>query len=199
MRARPAYRRNRNREGGGGPRGVRFHAAKRKAQLNSPAFETAATSAGVDIHDIPGRTIGYLHPKREVILVRTAGAAAAIVISFGLRRNINFSVGAPALEATRSAGNGRRLSEAAMWASTGGRLPSWRRVSITRTARVFFAWMAGDMWPILNSYRRSRGIRTTGRGAEISYFPQPLLNYLRTTTFLICFSMLFSLSRSKWI
>jgi hypothetical protein len=46
---------------------------------HSPAFETAATSSGEDIHDIPGRIRGYLHPKREVILVRTAGTAAIIV------------------------------------------------------------------------------------------------------------------------
>jgi hypothetical protein len=40
--------------------------------------------------------IGYLHPKREVILVRTAGATA-IVILFCLRYNVNLIVGEPAL------------------------------------------------------------------------------------------------------
>ena len=42
----------------------------------SPAFETAATSSGRDIQDMPGKIKGYLQPKREVILVTTAGAAA---------------------------------------------------------------------------------------------------------------------------
>jgi hypothetical protein len=36
-----------------------------------PAFEIAATSSGVDIHDIPGKTSGYLHPNILVILVLT--------------------------------------------------------------------------------------------------------------------------------
>ena len=38
----------------------------------SPAFETAATSAGSDIQDMPGRIRGYLHEKSEVIRVRIA-------------------------------------------------------------------------------------------------------------------------------
>lgn len=45
----------------------------------SPAFETAATSSGRDIQDMPGKIKGYLQPKREVILVTTAGAAAISV------------------------------------------------------------------------------------------------------------------------
>jgi len=48
----------------------------------SPAFETAATSVGDDIHDIPGRTMGYLHPNREVMRVRTAGTVAVIAIDY---------------------------------------------------------------------------------------------------------------------
>mmetsp|Transcript_2957 Transcript_2957/g.8097 ORF Transcript_2957/g.8097 Transcript_2957/m.8097 type:complete len:264 (-) Transcript_2957:65-856(-) len=34
-----------------------------------PAFETAATSSGVEIQDIPGRTIGWSQPKRSVMRV----------------------------------------------------------------------------------------------------------------------------------
>jgi hypothetical protein len=34
-----------------------------------PAFETAATSSGVEIHDIPGSTIGTLQLKSLVIRV----------------------------------------------------------------------------------------------------------------------------------
>ena len=45
----------------------------------SPAFETAATNVGDDIHDIPGRMMGYLHPNREVMRVRTAGAVMVVV------------------------------------------------------------------------------------------------------------------------
>jgi hypothetical protein len=65
----------------------------------------------VDIHDIPGRMIGYLHPKSEVILVRTAGAAA-IVISFCLRlHNVNLT----SWESLRSGGDeeGRRAASGA--------------------------------------------------------------------------------------
>lgn len=36
-----------------------------------PAFETAATSSGVLIHDIPGSTTGYLQLKSFVIRVVT--------------------------------------------------------------------------------------------------------------------------------
>jgi hypothetical protein len=48
---------------------------------HSPALETAATNVGDDIHDIPGSNMGYLHPKREVIRVRTAGAAVAAMVA----------------------------------------------------------------------------------------------------------------------
>ena len=39
-----------------------------------PALDTAATNSGVDIQDIPGRTIGYLHLNKEVIRVETVAA-----------------------------------------------------------------------------------------------------------------------------
>lgn len=52
------------------------HILLETAVIISPAFETAATSSGRDIQDMPGKIKGYLHPKREVILVTTAGAAA---------------------------------------------------------------------------------------------------------------------------
>ena len=41
---------------------------------DAPAFETAATRLWSEIQLIPGRTIGYLHPKRDVILVRIDAA-----------------------------------------------------------------------------------------------------------------------------
>ena len=45
---------------------------------NSPLFETADTSLGSDIQDIPGNIIGYLHEKSDVIRVRIGAAAAHI-------------------------------------------------------------------------------------------------------------------------
>lgn len=86
---------------------------KETLHSDSPAFETAATRSGVDIHDIPGRTIGYLHPKREVILVRTAGAAAIVRFRFAcvLQRFTLYRVESSlhSEAATRTGGEGRRL------------------------------------------------------------------------------------------
>ena len=48
---------------------------------NSPLFETADTSLGSDIQDIPGNIIGYLHEKSDVIRVRIGAAAAHIIFS----------------------------------------------------------------------------------------------------------------------
>jgi len=45
-----------------------------------PALETAATSSGVEIHDMPGSMSGYLQPSMLVILVRIAGAAMLTVV-----------------------------------------------------------------------------------------------------------------------
>mmetsp|Transcript_28368 Transcript_28368/g.40546 ORF Transcript_28368/g.40546 Transcript_28368/m.40546 type:complete len:108 (-) Transcript_28368:17-340(-) len=44
-----------------------------------PALDTAETSVGSEIQDIPGRTRGYLHPNSEVMRVRIAGAAIVFV------------------------------------------------------------------------------------------------------------------------
>ena len=52
---------------------------------NAPAFETADTSLGSDIQDIPGNIIGYLHENSDVIRVRIGAAAAHI-------NSVNFQV-----------------------------------------------------------------------------------------------------------
>lgn len=49
----------------------------------SPAFDTAATSAGSEIQDMPGRIRGYLHEKSEVIRVRIAAEDTAAMIEIG--------------------------------------------------------------------------------------------------------------------
>jgi hypothetical protein len=49
--------------------------------INSPAFETAATNVGEDIHDMPGSKIGYVHPNSDVIRVRTAGAVVGDMVA----------------------------------------------------------------------------------------------------------------------
>jgi len=51
-----------------------------KGDINLPAFETAATRVGSEIQLIPGNTMGYLHPKRDVIRVRMEAAAVDIVV-----------------------------------------------------------------------------------------------------------------------
>ena len=50
---------------------------------NLPAFETADTSLGSDIQDIPGNIIGYLHENSDVIRVRIGAAAAHIIFRLG--------------------------------------------------------------------------------------------------------------------
>ncbi len=47
-----------------------------------PALDTAATRVGSDIQDMPGSTIGYLHPNKDVIRVRMAGAAEDMVAGY---------------------------------------------------------------------------------------------------------------------
>jgi hypothetical protein len=47
-----------------------------------PAFETAATSGGVEIQDMPGNTMGCSHPKISVArvdIVRKPALAVAVV------------------------------------------------------------------------------------------------------------------------
>ena len=46
---------------------------------HSPAFETAATRVGSEIQLIPGRTMGYLHLKSDVIRVCIDDAVDAMV------------------------------------------------------------------------------------------------------------------------
>jgi len=45
-----------------------------------PALETAATSSGVEIQDMPGRMMGYLHLNKEVIRVGTEAVAVMVVV-----------------------------------------------------------------------------------------------------------------------
>lgn len=46
--------------------------------VHSPALETADTSVGSEIQLIPGRTMGYLHPKRVVMRVRIDAAVMIV-------------------------------------------------------------------------------------------------------------------------
>jgi len=52
-----------------------------------PAFDTAETRVGSDIHDIPGRMRGYLHPKSDVMRVRMAGAAIMVECKMPILKN----------------------------------------------------------------------------------------------------------------